>query len=90
MPATRCPAGAERAARQRRHRPGSALDADITDRTVQAARDPPIGTARHHEIRAVEAANPLARPADRAYSGQMKVSIICAAARASGSPVAAA
>ena len=44
MPATRCPAGAERAARQRRHGPGIALDVDITDRNVQAARDPPFGT----------------------------------------------
>jgi hypothetical protein len=34
--------------------------------------------------------NPLARPADRAYSEKMKVSFIYAAARAIGSPVAAA
>ena len=40
----RCPAGAERAARQRRHGPGIALHAHITDRNIQAARDPPFGT----------------------------------------------
>ena len=44
IPATRCPAAAERAARPRRHGPGIALDADITDRNVQAAREPPICT----------------------------------------------
>jgi hypothetical protein len=34
--------------------------------------------------------NPLARPVGRAYSEDMKVSFTCAAARAIGSPVAAA
>jgi hypothetical protein len=45
-------------------------------------------TATRRLNRAMEI--PLVRPADRAYSGAMKVSFTCAAARAIGSPVAAA